>query len=199
METRGRKTKLDEDIIERVCELVKLQLSWTQIAYIVGIDPRTLRYWRERGSQEKPKRGDKIYIKFVEAVNRAEAETYVEAVKVFRQAILGGAKQTSRKVVIENGIPVKTEITEKTLAPNWKAALEYLSRRHPETWGRYETLRIESDMRIEIESLGLDLDVVMEALMKVIERLADPDMLMDVDAVVEAIAPPETTDPGTED
>ena len=195
---RGRKTKLDEHIIEQVCELVKLRSSWTDIGAITGIDPKTFRNWRERGSQEKTKRGDKIYREFVQEVNRAEAETYMEAVKVFRQAILGGAKQTIRKVVVENGIPVKTEITEKTLAPNWKAALEWLSRTNPETWGRYETLRIESDMRLEIESLGLELDVVMEALMKVIERLADPEMLMDVDAVVEAIAPPET-DPSPED
>ena len=195
---RGRKTKLDEDMIARICELIKLQLSWNQIASIVDIDPKTLRNWRERGSQEKPKRGDKIYRDFVAEINRADAEMYAEAVKVFRNAMRGGEKTLNKEVLLEDGIPVRTKITEKELAPNWKAAVEWLSRRHPEIWGRYETLRIESDMRLEIESLGLDLDVVMEALMKVIERLADPEMLMDVDAVVEAIAPP-ATNPSPED
>ena len=195
---RGRKTKLDEDMIERICELVKLQLSWNQIADVVGVDPKTLRNWRERGSQEKPKRGDKIYREFVEKINRADAEVYEDTVKVFRNAIRGGEKILNKEIILEKGIPVRTKITEKELAPNWKAAVEWLSRRHPETWGRYETLRIESDMRLEIESLGLELDVVMEALAKVIERLADPEMVMDVDAVVEAIALP-ATDPSPED
>ena len=195
---KGRKTKLDDTLIEQVCELIRLELSWTQIAATLGIHPATFRNWRERGSQEKPKRGDKIYREFVEAVNRAETEMYQEAVSVFRNAIRGGEKTLHKEVTLEKGIPVRTKIIEKELAPNWKAAVEWLSRRHPETWGRYETLRIESDMRLEIESLGLDMDVVMEALMKVIERLADPDMLIDVDAVVEAIAPPGT-DPDTED
>ena len=194
----GRKTKLDEDMIDQICELVKLQLSWSQIASIVGIDPKTLRNWRERGSQETKKRGDKIYRRLVDAVNRADAEMYEESVKVLRNAIRGGEKVLNKEVILEKGIPVRTKITEKELAPNYKAAVEWLSRRHPESWGRYETLRIESDMRLEIESLGLELEVVMGAVVKVIERLADPDMLMDVDAVVEAILPP-ATDPGPED
>ena len=194
----GRKTKLDDDMIDQICELVKLQLSWSQIASIVGIDPKTLRNWRERGSQETKKRGDKIYRRLVDAVNRADAEMYEESVKVLRNAIRGGEKVLNKEVILEKGIPVRTKITEKELAPNYKAAVEWLSRRHPESWGRYETLRIESDMRLEIESLGLELEVVMGAVVKVIERLADPDMLMDVDAVVEAILPP-ATDPGPED
>ena len=186
---RGRKTKLDADMIERICELIKLQCSWSQIGYIVGVDPRTLRNWRERGGQEKTKRGDKIYREFVEEINRAEAEMYQEAVSVFRNAIRGGEKILNKEIIMENGIPVRTKITEKELAPNWKAAVEWLSRRHPETWSRYETLRLETDLRVEVESLGLDLETVLAAAMKLIENLADP-KLLEVDAVIPAIEPP---------
>ena len=197
---RGRKTKLTEEIIEQICELVKLRASWNRIGYIVGIDPRTLRNWRERGSQEKPKRGDKIYREFVAGINRAEAESYVDAVQVFRNAMLGGEKVRQTKVVLDNGIPVKTEITEKELAPNWKAALEWLARTEPETWGRYETLRLETDLRVEVESLGLELEDVLQAAMQLIENLVDPDKLpdTDVDAVVPAIALPAKV-PSTEE
>ena len=187
---RGRKTKLDETMIERICELIKLQCSWNQICDMVGIAPMTLRNWRERGSQESSKRGDRLYRELVERINRAEAETYTEAVKVFQNAIKGGEKIRKTELHMENSIPVKSKITETELAPNWKAAVEWLARRYPEKWGKYETLRIESDMRLEIESMGLDVDVVMEALVKVIERLADPEMLGDVDAVVDTIAFP---------
>jgi transposase-like protein len=189
---KGRKTKLTDEIVERICDLVKLRLSWNQIAAIVGIDPKTLRNWRDRGSQEgRTKRGDKIYREFVEQLNRAEAEMYAEAVEVFRKAMLGGEKTRSTKMVLENGIPVKTEITEKTLAPNWKAALEFLSRAQPELWGRYETLRLETDIRGEIESIGLDLEDVVAVLTKEIERLMASDGIEDEDpskivAVIEA-------------
>ena len=185
---RGRKTKLDEDMIARICELIKLQASWNQIADVVGIDPRTLRNWRERGSQEKPKRGDKIYREFVEAVNRAEAESYIEAVQVFRNAVRGGDKTINKEIILENGIPVRTKITEKELAPNWKAALEWLSRRHPETWGRYETLRLETDLRSEAESMGLDVEQIIAALAETIERLMSGEDI-DVSKVVALVEP----------
>ena len=183
---RGRKTKLTEEIIERICELVKLRLSWNRIAYVVGIDPRTLRNWRERG--EKQKSG--LYRELVTSVQRAEAESYIDAVQVFQEAIVGGAKTRQTKVVLDNGIPVKTEITEKVLAPDWKAALEWISRTEPEIWGRYETLRLETDLRVEVESLGLDLETVLAAAMQLIENLADPKRLQVSDAGLPAIEPP---------
>ena len=194
---RGRKTKLTEEIIERICDLVKLRLSWNRIAYIVGIDPKTLRNWRERG--EKEKKG--LCRELVTRVHRAEAEMYVETVEVFREAVLGGAKTRTTKMVLENNIPVKTEVTEKILAPNWKAALEWLARTEPETWGKYETLRLETDLRVEVESLGLELEEVLQAAMQLIESLVDPTKLVsetEVEAVVPAIALPANV-PGTED
>ena len=169
---KGRNTKLTKALIARICELLKLRLSWTQIASIVGVDPKTLRNWRDRGSQEgRTKRGDKIYREFVEQLNRAEAEMYAEASEVVRKAILGGAKIRSTKMVLENGIPVKTEITEKTLAPDAKLALEFLARVDPEKWGRYDTLRLETDIRGEMESIGVELEDVVAALAKELERL----------------------------
>ena len=195
---RGRKTKLDETLIERICDLVKLRVSWNRIAYIIGIDPRTLRKWRERG--EKQKRG--LCRELVDGVNRAEAEGYVDAVQVFRKAMLGGEKIRQTKVVLDKGIPVKTEITEKELAPNWKAALEWLARTEPEMWGNYERLRLETDLRVEVESLGLELEDVLQAAMQLIENLVDPAKLIsetEADVVIPAIALPGDVPSSEED
>ena len=194
---RGRKTKLDADMIERICELIRLQMSWGQIGNIVGVDPKTLRNWRERGSQEKPKRGDKIYREFVEEINRADAEMYEEAVSVFRNAIRGGEKILHKEVLLENGIPVRTKITEKELAPNWKAALEWLSRRHPETWGRYETLRLETDLRSEAESMGLDVEQIIAMLAQTIEMLMAGEDI-DVSQIVALVEPQSSDDQETQ-
>ena len=70
METRGRKTKLTEDLIEPIYTGLKNRMSWNQIASIVGVDPKTFRNWRHRG--EKEKRG--LYRKFVDTIERAESE-----------------------------------------------------------------------------------------------------------------------------
>ena len=69
-EQRGRKTKLTTDIIKSVYDGIKNRMSWNQIADRVGIDPRTLRKWREWG--ETGKQG--LYRKLVDTIARAESE-----------------------------------------------------------------------------------------------------------------------------
>lgn len=162
---RGRKTKLTKKLIKPICECVKQRMSQKQIADFLGIDPKTFRNWRERGNREE--KG--IYRELFDAMGTAEAEMYSDFVEVLREGILGGGTQTIRKVVLQNGIPVKTEITEKTLLPNPKLALEVLARMHPEIWGRYETLRLSGDLRVEVEQMGLEYEEVMAAVMQILE------------------------------
>ena len=86
---------------------------------------------------------------------------------------------------------MKTEITEKTLAPDAKLALEFLARVDPEKWGRYDTLRLETDIRGEMESIGVELEDVVAALAKELERLMASNGIEDEDpskivAVIEA-------------
>ena len=162
---RGRKTKLTRKLIKPICECVKKRMTQKQMADFLGIDPKTFRNWRERGNREE--KG--IYRELVNAMDAAEAEMYSEYVKVIQDGILGGGKQIIRKVILENQIPVKTEITEKTLLPNPKLALDVLSRTHPEIWGRYETLRLEGDLRVEVEQMGLEYEEVMAAVMQILE------------------------------
>ena len=52
-----------------------------------------------------------------------------------------------------------------------KLALEFLGRVDPEKWGRYDTLRLETDIRGEMESIGVELEDVVAALAKELERL----------------------------
>lgn len=189
---KGRKTKLTEDMIEEICGHVKLRSPWSHIAAMVNVDPKTLRNWRDRGMKAK----SGIYRDFVKAVDRAEGELYSEVVTVLKEGILGGGTQTIRQVVVENGIPVKTTITEKTLLPNYKLALEFLERSYPELWGRYETLRLETDLRLEIEQLGLNLEQVLAAAAKMVEDLMESDgdpiaLLGTIDDQVVVVEPQE--------
>ena len=180
----GRKTKLTRKLIKPIVKAIKRRMTQKQIADFLGIDPKTFRNWRERGLREE--KG--IYRELADAMERAEAEIYYKAVGVLQKAMMGGEKTRSTKVVMENGIPVKTEITEKTLGANWNAALAWLERSDPEAWGRYETLRIESDLRVEVESLGLDLEVVLQAAVVLIERLMESKGAASVEDIVQELS-----------
>ena len=182
---KGRRTKLTRKIIEATEHYVKHRLTQKEIAVLLGIDPKTFRNWRERGLEAE----SGIYREFVDAIDRAEAEFSLEVVGVIRKAIMGGEKQIIRKVIVENGIPVKTEITEKTLLPDAKLGLEVMARTQPEIWGRYDTLHIETDLRSEAESMGLDVEEIIGALAQTIERLMAGEEITDVSEMVALVEP----------
>ena len=182
---KGRRTKLTRKIIEATEHYVKHRLPQNQIAVLLGVDPKTFRNWRKRGFEAE----SGIYREFVDAIDRAEAEFALDTVGVIRRAIMGGEKQIIRKVIVENGIPVKTEITEKTLLPDAKLALEVMARTQPEVWGRYDTLHIETDLRSEAESMGLDVEQIIAALAQTIESLMAGEEVTDVSEIVALVKP----------
>lgn len=66
----GRRSKLTEEVQEKVCEYVRQGLTYEVAARAAGISESTFYRWRERG--EKARKGK--FRKFWEALKRAEAE-----------------------------------------------------------------------------------------------------------------------------
>ena len=62
METRGRKTKLTDDMIEAIYTALKNRMSWNQIAALVGVDPKTLRNWRFHTRRMRPRQPSQAYL-----------------------------------------------------------------------------------------------------------------------------------------
>jgi hypothetical protein len=52
---------------------------------------------------------------------------------------------------------------------NWRAALELLSRRFPESWGRHE--RVDVELRLQVKRLAAELDLSEQEILAEAERL----------------------------
>ena len=96
-------------------------------------------YYRWLERGAEEKRG--IYRDFSDAVEQAEADAEVHAAAVIRKA----------------------------MSDDWRAALAYLERRHPERWRRREKLELARDDGFE--ERGLDLKKLSEEELRTLEEL----------------------------
>lgn len=107
---RGRTTKLTPELQRNLCAVISAGNYVVTACNYVGIDPTTYSMWLQRGTGTHPTRPKtKLYVDFVEAVQKAEAQA--EATRVARIAKAG-----------QEG--------------TWQADAWYLERRYPERWGR---------------------------------------------------------------
>ena len=113
---------------EAILAAIRAGCGPEQAAQAAGIAPSTLYAWKALGQQES----DGPFRRFFLRVRQAEAEAELSAVKVLRSAIE------------DDG--------------DWKAALAYLERRHPERWRRRETNELvgPGGGPLQTELTGLD-------------------------------------------
>ena len=58
----ANKTKLNRKVIDEIVELLKLRLTWIQIADAVGVTVQTLKNWRNLGLEEREQGKHNIYV-----------------------------------------------------------------------------------------------------------------------------------------
>ncbi len=123
------KTKLTEELIEDICK--RLRAGWYAkvSAASVGISESTYYRWIERGKKalaleeegkEVPE-SEKIYREFWESVRQSDA--------------------------VGEGMLV-TAIFSK-IKEDWRAALEILSRKYPNRWGRKESIKLKKEVSLK--------------------------------------------------
>ena len=61
----ANKTKLNRKVIDEIVELLKLRLTWIQIADAVGVTVQTLKNWRNLGLEEREQGKRNIYCELV--------------------------------------------------------------------------------------------------------------------------------------
>lgn len=103
----GRPSKLQPDLQERFCALVRAGNTVEIAAEAVGIGESTFYSWMDRGERGKP--ADRPYKAFREAVEQARGEAESILVARVAKAAQGGS---------------------------WQAAAWLLERRAPERWGK---------------------------------------------------------------
>jgi transposase len=101
-----RNPKLNKELQEMICNLIKRGVYIEVACEGVGIGKSTFYHWLQRGEKEK----SGIYVDFLDAIKKAEAEAHVMYLDIIRKA-----------------------------APDcWQAAAWYLERKYPHMWGRRE-------------------------------------------------------------
>lgn len=163
----GRPIKLTPEIQRRLCDALRTGNTRTAAAAHAGIGRATFTEWMRRGRDPQFTRRNKLradckdFVDFVGAVTRAENAAEVGCVAVLQKAAHGWpVKKTTTKEAKkfigkgEDGQPIyATEITTTTVEyveHDWRAALEWLQRRHPKQWG----LRLRIEQMVEDELTG---------------------------------------------
>ena len=133
---RGRPTKLDEVVQEKIVNAIKAGNYIETAAAYAGINKDTLYEWLKRGEREKQRlRKDKNL-----KINKAE-EPFVYFSDAVEKAL---AEAEMRNVLI----------ISKTAEAQWQAAAWWLERKYPEKWGKRDNVNLTTDkdgFRIEVE------------------------------------------------
>lgn len=169
MNTPGRPTKLTAETQDKIIRALQAGNYFNAACQYARIDPRTGQKWLAWGKGRSYGKGQDLpkdiepYKQFREAVMRASADAEVHAVAMIRKA----------------------------MPEDWRAAAEYLRRRHVDRWGR-ERVDVNVALReygeamgdafrevLEHPSLGLtekQRQVVPELLESVFSRYVDDDL-----------------------
>ena len=142
--------KLNEKTHTIIVEGIKNGLTKDRSCALANISHGTFIEWLKFGEQGR----NPTYIKFYEAIKKAEVECEESCILVVRKAINGDIKSTKKKIVyspdkldpITNKPMIKEiEVVETKNAPSWTAAMTFMERKYPQRWGKYDRLTVEGD------------------------------------------------------
>jgi len=108
----ARRTKLTPDTKEDIVKALRAGNSRRDSALYAGVSETTFYSWMARGREGEP-----LYSEFLEAVEKAEAQSVVRNVAIIQRA----AEET------------------------WQAAAWWLERKRPDDWGRRQRMDIGAD------------------------------------------------------
>lgn len=166
----ARPTKLDSKLQKQIVKLLSTGVTVADTCDAVGIAKSTFHDWVKRGEA-----GDEApFSEFSDAVSRAYNAAKVKAIGTLRAAMSPyNQTQTVKKTFTETrltrgGVPYEYKRVEETKSVtryngDWKAAVEYLKRRHPDEWSeRFEHTGkdgadlFDAELRATLKALGID-------------------------------------------
>lgn len=118
---RGRPTKLTRKIIERVATGIRLEMTHKAAAVRARISEASFYAYLERGRLDAAAGEDSIYVEFLEAIERAEADAQASALATIWDAINDGT---------------------------WQAAFRMLESRYPERFARRSPVAVQQTVQV---------------------------------------------------
>jgi hypothetical protein len=161
----GRRTVFSEKIETRLCEYVEDRIPITTAATLAGIGQSTLFQWlriaedareqidawqEQHGAGLPPDVDDSALrlVQFAERIAQARAKSEAATVKSVAKAIDGGYLVSEEPALNADGMPIYNEDGELAMKRRWaepdgKLGLEFLSRSHPDRWGKQGAVQVE--------------------------------------------------------
>jgi len=144
----ARKSKYTPELVKKIIDALAVGATHEDAFTNAGISHQTFYHWLNT-------KGD-----FLEAVNRAQTNAHLAAVGAIRYAIQGHPEEsTTTETYTEtrldkkgNPYDHKRTVTKRTVAhvaPDWRAAIDYLKRRDPEHWSDKLNITIEGGLTVE--------------------------------------------------
>jgi len=130
----GRKSKLDDQMIEDICDGIRAGLTQEQAAIQAGIHEATFYRWVKLG--QKAKAG--MFCKFFQSLKKAQVEARQTHLGRISKASEGNQLVHERRVKKDAaGNIVEITLVSKVLPPQWQASAWILERRFPDEFGKH--------------------------------------------------------------
>ena len=127
MAARGRRTKLTAERQDKIVQAILDGNYFETACAYAGVSRNTGFEWLARGENRDPdRRGAAVFAAFANAVRAAEAQAEVRAVAIIQQGF----------------------------EDNPRLALEFLSRRYPERWGRHDTATVFRQLAEQVKGMS---------------------------------------------
>jgi hypothetical protein len=134
--------KLTPALQASIVNAVSLGVPYLKAAVLAGLSPAAAYEYRQRGEGRHPHRpASRVYVEFVEAIKRAEAQDQARRVARIEQAARGGQITHEKTTTYPDGRVVR-EV--KTLPPQWVADAWHLERSDPKRWGRRDRVDVHT-------------------------------------------------------
>ena len=167
----GRESELTPDVINKICDAIKIGCFPQVAAMYANVLPSTFRYWIRRGIEEP----DSRYGELLNAVRSCLGQAEMRDVAALQAFIQGRPaefmKDSNGNLVLDgngNAIKIRDEVR-----PNITATMFKMERRWAANWGRQLRVDISSDILNDEESLSNQDDQEKEIDIKEAERARD--------------------------
>lgn len=131
----GRPPKLTRELIDKICNGVRLGFTFKDAAMFAGVPERTFYDWKVQAEREG---ASPLFKSFLHELKLAMVQGEAVLLKRIHDASSGGQTVTETRTLRDKkGDIIEETVATKTTPPLWTAAAWILERRHPDKWGRH--------------------------------------------------------------
>ncbi len=141
MSRRGRKTKLTPELLDKLEKALAAGNYVETACNYVGISHSVFYHWLNEAKKPKAK---KIYLDFLDTIERARAVAEIRNVQIVQAAAQGDGNKD----------------------PDWRAATWFLERAYPRKWGRHERVELSGSeggpINVSVDTKQALLEIIRE-------------------------------------